>query len=168
MSLFNVLQSIATQPAKEDYKFLYKQQPIGHTPAPLVPHFSVSQLFQVDQVEKTIRFTDEAMSAEERTNQLRHLTSNWRSQQVHFALSKWRNEEYAVRDHDDQLVCFIERTACGLFGFAQFGCHLNAFVVDRGELKVWVAKRSATKQTYPGMLDNTAAGRISHLVKVDY
>ncbi|RBQ85376.1 hypothetical protein VDGD_10431 [Verticillium dahliae] len=55
----------------------------------------------------------------------------------------------------------MERSATGLFGVTRYGVHLNAFVrcaeASHG-IKMWIARRSPTKSTFPGMLDNTAAG----------
>ena len=39
-----------------------------------------------------------------------------------------------------------------------YGIHMNGYVHFGGEKHLWVAKRSATKQTYPGMLDHLVAG----------
>lgn len=39
-----------------------------------------------------------------------------------------------------------------------YGVHVNGYVEVDGEKHLWVAKRSATKQTFPGMLDHLVAG----------
>ena len=39
-----------------------------------------------------------------------------------------------------------------------YGVHMNGYVQVDGEKYLWVAKRSATKQTFPGMLDHLVAG----------
>lgn len=37
----------------------------------------------------------------------------------------------------------------------RYGVHINGYSQsDDGELSMWLARRSATKQTYPGLLDN--------------
>lgn len=58
----------------------------------------------------------------------------------------------------------IERSASVLFGILGYGIHMMAYVrcpeVKYG-MKLWVPRRSATKQTYPSMLDNTVAGGMS-------
>lgn len=42
----------------------------------------------------------------------------------------------------------------GLFGIIQYGVHLNGyFKDDKGDVYMWVGRRSMKKQTYPGMLD---------------
>ena len=44
----------------------------------------------------------------------------------------------------------------GLLGVRQYGVHMNGFFYDAdGEVKMWIGRRSPTKPTYPGMLDNT-------------
>lgn len=56
----------------------------------------------------------------------------------------------------------IERFAAALFGIATRGAHLTAYTRDAatGELRIWVARRSRTLHTYPGMLDSTVAGGV--------
>ncbi|GAA6024673.1 hypothetical protein JCM8202_000434 [Rhodotorula sphaerocarpa] len=56
----------------------------------------------------------------------------------------------------------MERSACGLFGVTTFGVHCTAYVEeDDKPLRIWVPRRSANKQTWPSMLDNTVAGGIT-------
>ncbi|TNY23020.1 NUDIX hydrolase domain-like protein [Rhodotorula diobovata] len=92
-------------------------------------------------------------------------------------LGGWRDEEYTIygpapppsADGDDNPLATgsnealrMERSACALFGFATFGVHCTAYVEEEGEpLKLWVPRRSATKPTWPSMLDNTVAGGIT-------
>lgn len=53
----------------------------------------------------------------------------------------------------------IERCASALFGIVTYGVQLLCYVSDsQNGLKLWIGKRSSEKQTYPGMLDCTAAG----------
>lgn len=51
-----------------------------------------------------------------------------------------------------------EQTCCytaGLFGVKRYGVHINGYTVSSsGEVSMWLARRSHTKQTYPGLLDN--------------
>ncbi|GAA5824043.1 hypothetical protein JCM3770_005135 [Rhodotorula araucariae] len=91
-------------------------------------------------------------------------------------LAGWRDEDYTIYgpvpppspDGDDSPLpganeAFrMERSACALFGLATFGVHCTAYVEEEGEpLKLWVPRRSATKPTWPSMLDNTVAGGIT-------
>ncbi|KAJ3065617.1 hypothetical protein HDU98_011044 [Podochytrium sp. JEL0797] len=61
----------------------------------------------------------------------------------------------------------MERAATGLFAIRVYGCHVNGFVIVPGPdgkeiTKMWVARRSYTKQTYAGMLDNMVGGGLPH------
>jgi len=63
----------------------------------------------------------------------------------------WRNERYRIEDLFD-----IERAAARPFGLTTQAVHLNGVAGER----MWLARRSATKQIDPGMLDNLVAGGI--------
>ncbi|MCH9674255.1 MAG: DUF4743 domain-containing protein [Gammaproteobacteria bacterium] len=71
----------------------------------------------------------------------------------------WRDEPYVVNQawgQPPQLL--MERAAVSRFGIRGYGVHLNGFIRENAELKLWVATRSATKQTAPGKLDQIVAG----------
>ena len=52
----------------------------------------------------------------------------------------------------------IERAAVVSFGVTSYGCHVNGFTRKNGDVYVWLAKRALSKPTYPGLLDQIAAG----------
>lgn len=64
----------------------------------------------------------------------------------------WRNERYRIADAFE-----IERAAARPFGLTTHAVHLNGIAGER----MWLARRSATKQIDPGMLDNLVAGGIA-------
>ena len=71
----------------------------------------------------------------------------------------WRNEFYPVGGKFTAPALFqIERAAVSIFGFKGYGVHMNGFVRDGGQIKLWVAKRSMNKPTGPGKLDQVVAG----------
>src|ERR1041385_6882181 len=71
----------------------------------------------------------------------------------------WRNEPYPVgTDFYSPPLMQMERAAVPLFGVRAYGVHLNGFTGDGANLRLWVAKRSRTKQTAPGKLDHLVAG----------
>lgn len=77
-------------------------------------------------------------------------------------LKGWRNEMYPVYAPGGKLLLEMERCASPLFGIVTYGVHMTGYVEDEnGGFRLWVARRSKTKQTYPSMLDNTAAGGMS-------
>lgn len=120
-----------------------------------------------------------------RTKVMDALLRHWRAIDAFPCLRGWREERYPVYGeartsyHDAlswdgvgkqpadgarplprNMIMTIERSGAELFGIRTFGAHLTGYIVDNGEIKIWVAQRSPTKQTYPGMLDNTVAGGI--------
>ncbi|WP_250450218.1 NUDIX hydrolase family protein [Caballeronia sp. ATUFL_M2_KS44] len=74
----------------------------------------------------------------------------------------WRDEIYAIRNHFDAApLAFIERAASRFFGTMTYAVHLNGIVKYRDSApQLWIARRSETKATDPGMLDNVVAGGI--------
>ncbi|KAI9221374.1 NUDIX hydrolase domain-like protein [Blastocladiella britannica] len=92
------------------------------------------------------------------------VVAKWRAEDAFPALRGWRDELYPVYGAGGSVVFTIERAASGLFGVRTFGCHMTAYTLDEGvshphtSLHVWLARRSLKKPTFPGMIDNTAAG----------
>ena len=64
----------------------------------------------------------------------------------------------------------MERAATHVFGVPSYGINVNGLVrggKDRGDdWKVWVARRSATKQVDPNMLDLVVGGGLPHGISV--
>lgn len=61
----------------------------------------------------------------------------------------------------NELLFSVERSASCLLGVVTYGVHMTAYRRDEGAsygIKIWVPRRARTKQTCPGMLDNTVAG----------
>ena len=74
----------------------------------------------------------------------------------------WRDETYAIRNaFDAPPLAYIERAASRFFGTMTYAVHLNGVVeYADGAPQMWIARRSDTKATDPGMLDNVVAGGI--------
>jgi isopentenyldiphosphate isomerase len=74
----------------------------------------------------------------------------------------WRDETYAIRNaFDAPPLAYIERAASRFFGTMTYAVHLNGVVeYAQGAPRLWIARRSETKATDPGMLDNVVAGGI--------
>ena len=71
----------------------------------------------------------------------------------------WRDEVYPVGAAFSQPPLFtMERAAVPLFGVKGYGVHLNGYVNDGQTLKMWIGRRSRTKPTGPGKLDQVVAG----------
>lgn len=73
-------------------------------------------------------------------------------------LKSWRNETFPVYGPGGEVLLEIERCASALFGIVTYGVQLLSYVMGKKSPRLWIGKRSQKKQTYPGMLDTTAAG----------
>lgn len=71
----------------------------------------------------------------------------------------WRGESYPVAtSFFAPPLLAMERAAVPLFGVQGYGVHLNGYVGQGAGMKIWVARRSASKPTAPGKLDHIVAG----------
>jgi len=68
----------------------------------------------------------------------------------------WRDEPYPLRDRAGGEHGVIERAASRFWGTLTLGAHCNGYVADASgrPTHLWIARRSPTKQTDPGRLDN--------------
>jgi len=100
---------------------------------------------------------------EECNKKFDHVLSIWRNADTFLSLRGWRDEKLSIKKHFSASPFFyVERSACTLFGFKTYSIHLNGYVrTESGDIQMWIARRSKTKPTYPGQLDNTVAGQIA-------
>ncbi|KAG4935353.1 hypothetical protein JHK85_050272 [Glycine max] len=74
-----------------------------------------------------------------------------------------RNELYPViSSFGAQIFFSLERAAAPYFGIKVYGTQMNGYVELDGQKHLWIGKRSGTKSTYPGMLDELVAGGLPH------
>uniref|UniRef100_A0A3Q2VQH3 Thiamin pyrophosphokinase 2 n=1 Tax=Haplochromis burtoni TaxID=8153 RepID=A0A3Q2VQH3_HAPBU len=102
-------------------------------------------------------------SYEKRSEAVSHVLQALRKEPSLTCLKGWRDEKYSVMPRfSDCPLMWMERTATSLFGVKRYGVHINGYTVsDSQEVCMWLARRSHTKQTYPGLLDNMAAGGLA-------
>lgn len=74
----------------------------------------------------------------------------------------WRGEPYPLRDRDGGEHGTIERAASRFWGTLTVGAHCNGYVADAAgrPTHLWIARRSHTKPTDPGRLDNLVGGGV--------
>ena len=97
-----------------------------------------------------------SVPATERTQALAEVTQRLRDEDH---IDGWRDELYPVnRTWSEPAFLLIERAAVPWFGVRAYGVHMNGFVRSADGLKMWVARRSLTKPTGPGKLDQMVAG----------
>ncbi|KAI1158585.1 NUDIX hydrolase domain-like protein [Nemania serpens] len=77
-------------------------------------------------------------------------------------LRKWRGELYRILGLEDGRDVRIARAGSAVFGVHTIGVHVLGFRRDGDNgMKLWIPRRSPTKQTFPGMLDNTVGGGLT-------
>jgi 8-oxo-dGTP pyrophosphatase MutT (NUDIX family) len=77
----------------------------------------------------------------------------------------WRDETYPVLEPASQRVLArIERAASRFWGTLTFGAHATGFVAgaDGRPAWLWIAQRSFSKATDPGLYDNLVGGGVPH------
>jgi 8-oxo-dGTP pyrophosphatase MutT (NUDIX family) len=111
--------------------------------------------------QRVVKILIDKSTEKERSETIAALAQHWRRNRTFKILDKWRNELWPVYGNSGELIFSMERMAVGLFGCMRYGVHMTAYTAApqaRHGIKIWVAKRAADKSSYPGMLDNTAAG----------
>lgn len=136
----------------------------GRIPNAIVERFPWPEgIWKIDHEARTVTLsTPKEATADERSELILQTLSAAVKKDTFQVLRGWRNELYPIYGPGKQLLASIERAGSNLFGILSYGVHMTVYTKDEKEgLKIWVAKRSKTKQTYPGMLDNTVGGGIS-------
>ena len=74
----------------------------------------------------------------------------------------WRDEPYPLRDRRGGEHGTLERAASRFWGMLTLGAHCNGYVADASgrPTHLWIARRSLTKPTDPGRLDNLIGGGV--------
>lgn len=76
----------------------------------------------------------------------------------------WRDELFPVNSrYGEPPVLLVERATASQLGIRAYGVHINGYVCQdthkpHKPTHLWVARRSATKQTFPSALDHLVAG----------
>jgi hypothetical protein len=71
----------------------------------------------------------------------------------------WREEPYRVgRGWHAAPLLQVERAAVPLLGVVAYGIHVNGYVREGRDIRMWLARRSPTKPLDPGKLDQIVAG----------
>ena len=76
-------------------------------------------------------------------------------------LQKWANELFPVYAAGGEHVLDFDGVGVDLFGVVNYSVHMIGWVTKDSVKKYWVPRRSTTKLSFPGMLDNTVGGSLS-------
>lgn len=120
--------------------------------------------FSIDHTGLKVRWSSHFSSSDERSAAIAQIVTEWRQQDRFEVLRGWRDELYTVFCPNSHIYFVIERSSACLFGLVTYGIHMVGYVPPTANkpLGIWVPRRSLTKQTYPGKLDNTVAGGIGY------
>ncbi|KAG5837875.1 hypothetical protein ANANG_G00217700 [Anguilla anguilla] len=136
---------------------------VGWIPATVVPVLSrFPQVFTLPQ-RGAVALCPSLDTYSSRSEAVHDVIKALREENHFTCLRGWREEKYEVRARycDSPLLC-MERAATSLFGVKRYGVHVNGYTRGAdGAISIWLARRSPTKQTYPGKLDNLAAGGLA-------
>ena len=95
-------------------------------------------------------------SYKDRTNAIATVLGQLRKQGL---IPGWRDELYPISLGFNSPSLFdMERAATGLFGVQSYAISVNGFVRLGDDYYIWIGRRSATKETYPGELDIMVGG----------
>lgn len=112
--------------------------------------------FEIDDHARRLRFSNALKTPDQRSALMVKVGLKLREERV---LGQWRDELYPVKGRwEDDPLFVVERAVTPYFGIRAFGVHMNGFVRTDEGVKMWIAKRSPTKATSPGMWDNMVAG----------
>lgn len=170
-SLLNVINEVDSFRLNDTYYKLLTHDAgavLGYIAPFVAQFFQHTPSFEFDGDAKTIKIGSEYDSFEKRNALFQDIGNQWRQYpEFHELLDKgWRNELYTVYNPSSVPYMLIERAFSVLLGVVTYGVHINGYVPpensSNGKLKFWVPRRSATKPTYPGKLDNTVAGGLGY------
>lgn len=132
---------------------------LGYIPHEIVEKMQWSDLWSIDHHKQTVTLdTPATATVDMRSLVLEDTLLATRKSGVISMLESWRDENFPVYGPEGGVLLEIERCASALFGIVTYGVQLMCYVRDKQGLRLWIGKRSERKQTYPGMLDSTAAG----------
>lgn len=167
------------------YTFMsHDSVPLGLITSPVATELSLfPDTFHVDRVVQTVSLAADLDTFSKRNAAVARAGAALRSRGAFKAvLDGWRDELYVVYDRAREPYLLVERAVSCLLGVVTYGVHINGYlspgtaqparVVDGRALyfekqggagfRFWVSKRSETKPTFPGMLDNTVAGGLGY------
>lgn len=151
---------------KGSLPFLVENRQVGLIRPDFWVHFKkYPQVFYLQEKEEGskkygVHLNEDYKSYTERTKAVNQVLVDLRDKDAIRALQGWRDENYSVRSNfTAEPLLEVERAASGCFGFLQYGVHINGFTRSiNGDIKLWIGRRSKTKQTFPDMFDNMCAG----------
>ena len=150
------------EPGPPSLPFYVGAEQAGELAASLVPELEAyPDVFDVTASRVQLADSLVAASVEERTAAMAKVTACLREAGL---VTGWRDEMLSLAtSFDAPPVLLIERACLPIFGGKGYGVFVNGFTVEpqTGAPFLWIATRSRTKPTWPGMLDTVVGGALS-------
>ncbi|KAG8129749.1 hypothetical protein E2320_016459 [Naja naja] len=156
------------------FPFMVAGQQVGYVPPAVAKclhqYPTVFSVSQRDEALPHVELNEQLTSCDQRTAAVQRVLKELKAQQAFPCLKGWRDEMRGLgttkqKEGDSLLFLTIEemmeRAATPLLGVKCYGAHLNGYTWRNDEMHMWLARRALNKPTYPGLLDNLAAGGIS-------
>jgi len=140
---------------------------LGYIPPAVAEKIPLTRHWKLDELNRRLVFQPRDESAvpiidlDKRNKILAEYLQDVREKHIFGVLDGWRNERYPIYGPKKELLLSMERSATPLFGVVTYGVHMTGYVTTDEGMKIWAPRRALTKQTYPGMMDNTVAGGLS-------
>lgn len=78
------------------------------------------------------------------------------------AVPALHGELYPVAQNRVAPEFLVDREAAAWFGIRAYGQHINGYVRDGDDIRMWIGRRAADKRNFPSKLDHLAAGGLPH------
>jgi len=161
---------------------------LGYLLAPVVAALRSAKCEDWNLSGTIVEFNTANNTFEKRTAVMKATVGTWREEKRFQVLEGkarvdetdvgWRNELYSIYGLNGEVLFAMERCAAPLFGVVTYGVHMTVYIppTQFQPMRIWTPKRSESKFTYPGMLDNSVlpycfcltqvAGGIAHGMSV--
>lgn len=139
---------------RQYYRLYFNDKALGFIDTQLLDMLTPPFQIQANNRRVDVHFNEDA--ANDTTEAIEQLFKDYFTNNQ---LNPWRGERYAIKDNfTDTPAILIERAILSYLGLTGYGVHVNGYTKKQGHIYMWIAKRSATKPTAPGKLDQIAAG----------
>ena len=155
MSLLDRIRACQNDDCDAYLPFCVAGVTIGRIKGEFVPSIArFNDVFEIDDTSVVLRTI--LRTYKERTQAMAGVLGELRLEGL---IPGWRDEPYSAGTAFNTPPLFeMERAAIPLFGIQGYGVHMNGWLNKDGRTHMWIARRSLTKPTGPGKLDQMVGG----------
>ena len=144
---------------EEDKVPLYvENKRVGQVKREYLSYFLESEIFVLEN--KKLILIKSLQTFEVRTEALK----NFAKKVLDAGLSnRFMNENYPLMEEgSSEPLAFIDRSISTLLGSLSYGQHLNAYVMTKEGMKMWIGRRAYNNPHHAGKLDHLVAGGLAY------